>query len=237
MEKELFLHDSYLKSCRSTIAEIMENKVILDQTIFYPSGGGQPSDTGIIRQGSHLFHVVKVKREHGRIVHYLHDATHLKPGSVEAELDWDRRYTFMRYHTLLHVIAGHLYNTFGALAASNEIYEDRARIDFKFEENVPEAYFSHFENEIRQIIEEDHPVTTRTLPREEIAKIPGSIKTIVNLLPASIQQVRLVAIQGIDEQACGGTHVRSTREIGAFSIVNVKNKGNNIKRVEVVVKT
>lgn len=134
---------------------------------------GQPSDTGILRQGSHVFHVVKVKREQGQIVHYLNDATHLKPESVEAEL--------------LHVIAGHLYNKFGALATGNEIYENRARIDFKFEEKVPESYFSYIENEISQIIEESHAVTTRTLPRAEIGKIPGSIKTIVNLLPSSFK--------------------------------------------------
>jgi Ser-tRNA(Ala) deacylase AlaX len=235
LEKELFLHDSYRKSCRSIIVEIIGNKIILDQTIFYPAGGGQPSDTGILRQGSHVFHVVAVKREQGQIVHYLHDTTHVKRGSVEAELDWDRRYTFMRYHTLLHVIAGHLYNKFGALAAGNEISENRARIDFTFEEKVPESYFSYLEHEISKIIEENHAVTTRTLPREEIGKIPGSIKTIVNLLPPSIQHVRLVAIQDIDEQACGGTHVQCTKEIGAFSIVHVKSKGDNKKRLEVVI--
>jgi Ser-tRNA(Ala) deacylase AlaX len=235
MEKELFLRDSYQKSCRSTIEEIMGNKVILDQTIFYPSGGGQPSDTGVFRQGNHVFHVVQVKREQGQIVHYLNDTSHLKRESVEAEIDWDRRYTFMRYHTLLHVIAGHLYKKFGALATSNEICENRARIDVKFEEYVSESYFSLLEKEIHQIIEENHAVTTRTLPREEIEKIPGSIKTIVNLLPPDIRNVRLVAVEDIDEQACGGTHVRCTKEIGTFSIVKVKNKGDKVKRMEVVI--
>ncbi|WP_455931179.1 alanyl-tRNA editing protein [Priestia aryabhattai] len=237
MEKELFLENSYQTSCETFIEEINENKVVLNQTVFYPSGGGQPFDTGILKQGNNEFKVIKVKREQSKIIHYLEDATNLSIGEVTAQIDWDRRYRFMRYHTLLHVIAGHLYNKFGALATSNEIYEDnRARIDIKFEEEIPEDYFTVMEKEIQDIIEENHLISTRSLPREEVEKIPGSIKTVINLLPKSIQTIRLVEISELDEQACGGTHVKSTNEIGSFSFTKVKNKGRNGKRIEVILK-
>jgi Ser-tRNA(Ala) deacylase AlaX len=235
MEEELFLENSYEISCETFIEEINENKVILNQTVFYPTGGGQPFDTGILKQGIDEFKVIKVKREQGKIVHYLEDATNLSVGEVTAQINWDRRYRFMRYHTLLHVIAGHLYNNFGALATSSEIYEDnRARIDIQFEEGMPETYFSSMEQEIHKIVEENHVISTRSLPRKEVEKIPGSIKTVINLLPKSIQTIRLVDISELDEQACGGTHVKSTNEIGAFSFTKIKNKGKNTKRIEMI---
>ncbi|MGG0550443.1 alanyl-tRNA editing protein [Priestia megaterium] len=235
MEKELFLENSYRTSCETFIEEINENKVILNHTVFYPTGGGQPFDTGILKQGNDEFKVIKVKREQGKIVHYLEDATNLSAGEVTAQINWDRRYRFMRYHTLLHVIAGHLYNKFGALATSSEIYEDdRARIDVQFEEGMPETYFSSMEQEIHKIVEENHMISTRSLPRKEVEKIPGSIKTVINLLPKSIQTIRLVAISELDEQACGGTHVKSTNEIGDFSFTKIKNKGKNTKRIEMI---
>ncbi|MBD8847137.1 alanyl-tRNA editing protein [Priestia megaterium] len=235
MEKELFLENSYQTSCETFIEEINENKVVLNQTVFYPSGGGQPFDTGILKQGNNEFKVIKVKREQGKVIHYLEDATNLSLGEVTAQINWDRRYRFMRYHTLLHVIAGHLYNKFSALATSNEIYEDnRARIDIKFEEEVPEDYFTVMEKEIHDIIEENHLISTRSLPREEVEKIPGSIKTVINLLPKSIQTIRLVDISELDEQACGGTHIKSTNEIGDFSFTKIKNKGKNTKRIDMI---
>lgn len=237
MEKELFLENSYQTSCKTFIKEINENKVILNQTVFYPTGGGQPFDTGVIKQGDHEVEVVKVKREQGEIVHYVQSAENLTLGDATAHIDWNRRYRFMRYHTLLHVIAGRLYNEFNALATSNEIYEDnRARIDIKFEEEIPEDYFTVMEKEIQDIIEENHLISTRSLPREEVEKIPGSIKTVINLLPKSIQTIRLVEISELDEQACGGTHVKSTNEIGSLSFTKVKNKGRNGKRIEVILK-
>ncbi|MDH2363193.1 MULTISPECIES: alanyl-tRNA editing protein [Priestia] len=237
MEKEIFLENSYQTSCKTFIKEINENKVILSQTVFYPTGGGQPFDTGAIKQGNHEVEVVKVRREQGEIVHYVQNAENLTLGEATVHIDWDRRYRFMRYHTLLHVIAGHLYNKFGALATSNEIYEDnRARIDIKFEKEISEDYFTVMEKEIQDIIEENHLISTRSLPREEVEKIPGSIKTVINLLPKSIQTIRLVEISELDEQACGGTHVKSTNEIGSFSFTKVKNKSRNGKRIEVILK-
>lgn len=233
MTRELFLEDSYKKAHHAKVTEIKEDKIILDETIFYPTGGGQPHDTGIIKQGNETLKVNNVQRENGQIVHYVDNVEKLKQGPVEILINWDRRYKFMRYHSLLHVLAGYLYNKFGALATGNQIFEDRARIDFQFEEPLTDEQFKEVEDEINKLIQENHRVSIRTVSREEAEKIDGFIKTVINLLPPSIKNVRLVAIGDIDEQACGGTHVKETKEIGSFQISKIKSKGQNKKRLEV----
>ncbi|KZM57033.1 MULTISPECIES: alanyl-tRNA editing protein [Aeribacillus] len=237
MTREVFLEDSYKKEHQAEVIDIKENKIILDETIFYPSGGGQPHDTGMIKQGNEIFKVNKVQRENGQIVHYVDNAEKLKQGPVEILIDWDRRYKLMRYHTLLHVLAGYLYSKFGALATGNQIFEDRARIDFQFEEPLTDEQFNEVEEATNKLIQENHHVSIRTVSREEAEKIDGFIKTVINLLPPSIQNVRLVTIGDIDEQACGGTHVKETKEIGSFQISKIKSKGQNKKRLEVTLNT
>ncbi|XCS12842.1 alanyl-tRNA editing protein [Aeribacillus pallidus] len=237
MTREVFLEDSYKKEHQAEVIDIKENKIILDETIFYPSGGGQPHDTGMIKQGNEVFKVNKVQRENGQIVHYVDNAEKLKQGPVEILIDWDRRYKLMRYHTLLHVLAGYLYSKFGALATGNQIFEDRARIDFQFEEPLTDEQFNEVEEATNKLIQENHHVSIRTVSREEAEKIDGFIKTVINLLPPSIQNVRLVTIGDIDEQACGGTHVKETKEIGSFQISKIKSKGQNKKRLEVTLNT
>ncbi|MDR9795278.1 alanyl-tRNA editing protein [Aeribacillus pallidus] len=237
MTREVFLEDSYKKEHQAEVIDIKENKIILDETIFYPSGGGQPHDTGMIKQGNEIFKVNKVQRENGQIVHYVDNAEILKQGPVEILIDWDRRYKLMRYHTLLHVLAGYLYSKFGALATGNQIFEDRARIDFQFEEPLTDEQFNEVEEATNKLIQENHHVSIRTVSREEAEKIDGFIKTVINLLPPSIQNVRLVTIGDIDEQACGGTHVKETKEIGSFQISKIKSKGQNKKRLEVTLNT
>lgn len=223
-----------MTNCMSEINEIDGNKVILDQTIFYPEGGGQLYDTGTIKQGNNTFEVLKVKRENGTIVHYLNDTRNLTLDFVESKLNWNRRYAFMKYHTLLHVISGYLYHQCGAFATGNQIYENKARIDLQFKDDIAKTDFKCIEEEVNKLIQQNHLVTTRIVSRKEAESIPGLIKTVVNLLPPSIKDIRLVNIKSIDEQPCGGTHVNQTKEIGPFSIVKIKNKGENIKRLEVI---
>lgn len=177
MTREVFLEDSYKKEHQAEVIDIKENKIILDETIFYPSGGGQPHDTGMIKQGNEKFKVNKVQRENGQIVHYVDNAEKLKQGPVEILIDWDRRYKLMRYHTLLHVLAGYLYSKFGALATGNQIFEDRARIDFQFEEPLTDEQFNEVEEATNKLIQENHHVSIRTVSREEAEKIDGFIKT------------------------------------------------------------
>ncbi|SHE11713.1 alanyl-tRNA synthetase [Chlamydia abortus] len=231
--KELFLADSYLKECEVEIVDIEEDKVILDRTVFYPTGGGQEHDTGVLVQGEQAFEVYQVKREKGQIVHYVKEAGKLDKGLALARIDWERRYGLMRHHTLLHVLGAVVYQKFEALCSGNQIYPDRARIDFNQLHDLTPEQLADIVSETNRLIEEDHPISYRTVSREEAENIAGLIKTMVSLLPPSVTHVRLVSIDSVDEQACGGTHVQRTGEIGRMEITDVKSKGKNNKRLEV----
>ncbi|MBG9792800.1 alanyl tRNA synthetase [Paenibacillus dendritiformis] len=233
MTKELFLEDGYLQECEAAVLEAAEDKIILDQTVLYPAGGGQEHDTGILEQDGRTFEVYGVKREGGRIVHYVRNGADLKLGPVRVQVNWERRLGLMRHHTLLHVLGAVVYQKYGALCTGNQIYPDRARIDFNQLQDLTPEQRDEIVMEANRIIAADFPISYRTVSREEAEIIPGMIKTVVSLLPPSVRAVRLVAIESIDEQACGGTHVRSTGEIGGVEITDIKSKGKNNKRLEV----
>lgn len=233
MTKELFLTDAYLKECEAAVLEVEEDKVYLDQTVFYPTGGGQEHDTGVLLQDGQTFEVYRVKRESGRIVHYVKDAEKLDKGPVLARVDWERRYGLMRHHTLLHVLGAVVYQKYGALCTGNQIYPDRARIDFNQLHDLTPEQLADITDETNRLIDADHSISYRTVSREKAENIPGMIKTIVSLLPPSIMTVRLVSIDSVDEQACGGTHVNHTGEIGRMEITDIKSKGKNNKRLGV----
>jgi Ser-tRNA(Ala) deacylase AlaX len=233
MTKQLFLEDSYATECEATIREIDGEKVVLDQTVFYPTGGGQEHDTGVLQQGERSFEVYQVKKENGKIVHFVKDAAELRLGRVNARINWDRRYGLMRHHSLLHVLGSVVYKKYGALCTGNQIYQERARIDFNELRELSKEELEDIVGETNKILKEGHPISSRYVSRGEAESIPGLIKTVVSLLPSSITEVRLVTIGSIDEQACGGTHVKNTAEIGQMVIHEVKSKGKNNKRFEV----
>ncbi|WP_394140015.1 alanyl-tRNA editing protein [Cytobacillus oceanisediminis] len=139
----------------------------------------------------------------------------------------------MRYHTLLHVISGYLFQHYGSLATSSQIEKDYARLELAFSpEVIEEIQFEQLEQSISKVIPQPRDVHTKTISRRE-AEQKGSIKTIINLLPASLNEVRFVQIDDIDEQACGGIHVNKTTEIGDFSILKIQNKGATKKRLKI----
>jgi len=231
--KELFLDNSYVTTCKAMVVKIDGEKVLLDQTIFYPTGGGQEHDTGVLVQGEQRFEVYQVKREQGEIVHFVKNAQQLQLGEVAAQLDWERRAKLMRHHSLLHVLGAVVYSKYGALCTGNKIYPERARIDFNNLHDLTDAEYQEIMEETNRIIQESHPITCRYISREEAENVEGLIKTAINLLPPSITQIRLISIDSIDEQACGGTHVSNTHEIGEAVLVKVDSKGKNNKRLEV----
>lgn len=233
MTKELFLDNSYLRECQAQVLNMEGEKLILDQTVFYPTGGGQEHDIGTLTQGGKTFKVHRVKRERGQVVHYVSNADELVRGPVSIRIDWERRYGLMKHHTLLHVLGAVVHDKYGALCTGNQIYPDRARIDFNQLHDLTPEQLRDISQETNRIIDKDHSITYRTVPRKEAENIPGMIKTAVSLLPPSITQVRLVSIESVDEQACGGTHLKGTSEIGGMEIVSVKSKGKNNKRLEV----
>lgn len=226
----LYLKDSYIKEFGATVVEVNGKHVVLDRTALYPTGGGQPSDTGrLIGPNDAEYFVSDVSKKDGRIVHTV-DKDGLKAGdAVNGFIDWDRRYLLMRYHTATHILCAVIHKHTGAEITGNQIGEQQTRIDFNLE-NFDRDKFAEYETEANQLIALNKQVKIRFLPREEALKLPGLSKLKMGL-PPSIQTVRVLTIEDIDEQADGGCHVNSTGEIGTIKIVDFENKGKNNRRV------
>ena len=226
--------DAYLRSFDATVVEIAPGgEVVLDRTAFYPTGGGQPHDTGTLTWDGQAANVVEVRKAGGQVLHTVEGAAPPVGARVHGEIDWDRRYRLMRHHTALHSMSGVIYQLYGSTVTGGQMYVDRARMDFEMPDLSPER-LKTIEERTNGLMAEGHPVSVRVLPREEAFQIPDLIRTKVNLLPEGIQQIRVVNIEGIDQQADGGTHVANTREVGSVRIVRSENKGKGNKRVEIV---
>ncbi|WP_226674722.1 alanyl-tRNA editing protein [Mesobacillus jeotgali] len=232
MESELYLANSYQTKCETNIISIEDDKVFLEKTVFYPAGGGQEHDTGWIQQNGESVEVFKVKKEQGKVVHYVKNPEKLSEGPATSEINWQRRQGLMRHHSMLHVLGSVFYKHHDSLCTGNQIYENRARIDLTGITELSEEEINQMIAEANQEILANHPISTRIVPREEAESISGSIKTVVNLIPESVREIRLVKIGDIDEQACGGTHVKETQEIGRIVLEKTKNKGKGVTRFE-----
>jgi misacylated tRNA(Ala) deacylase len=230
MTHALYLEDSYQKECDAVVVSIKDGKyVVLDQTVFYPKGGGQPCDTGKISRGNEIFRVVFVGKFSGEISHEV-DHAGLKEGeNVHCSLDWERRYQLMRSHTAAHVFASLLCTGTGALVTGNQLEKDKIRFDFSIEKFDPEILRSYVDkaNEVFRI---DIQVKSYELPRDEALKIPGVVK-MAEAFPPNIPFLRIVEIVDIDKQADGGTHVRNLKEVGQIRVIKTENKGKQNRRV------
>jgi len=230
MTKALFLVDSYLKESEANVVSVNDGKyVVLDQTIFYPKGGGQPHDTGKMIKGNEVYNVVYVGKFSGEVSHEV-DHAGLQPGDkVRCVLNWERRYKLMRSHTAAHVLASLLNQGTGALITGNQLEEDHVRFDFSLEEfdrSVLEAYLE----KANKLFGTDVPVKWYDLPREEAMKIPGVVK-MAAAFPPDLPVLRIVEIVGVDKQADGGTHVKNLREVGQVQLLKTENKGKNNRRI------
>jgi misacylated tRNA(Ala) deacylase len=232
VDVELYLANSYQTKCETAIIRIEDDRVFLEETVFYPTGGGQEHDTGWIQQDGESVEVFKVKKEQGQVVHYVKNPEKLNVGPATAEINWQRRHGLMRHHSMLHVLGSVFYKHHDSLCTGNQIYEDRARIDLTGITELSEEEINRMISEANKEILANHPISTRIVPREEAESISGSIKTVVNLIPESVREIRLVKIGEIDEQACGGTHVKETQEIGSIILEKTKNKGKGVTRLE-----
>jgi misacylated tRNA(Ala) deacylase len=230
MTKALYLADSYLKQCDATVASVKDGKyVVLNQTIFYPKGGGQPSDTGKIVKEDANYNVVYVGKFSGEISHEV-DRTGLKEeDKVHCILDWERRYKLMRSHTAAHVFASLLCTGTGALVTGNQLEEDKIRFDFSLEKFDPEILKQYIDR-TNELSRKDVPVKWYELPREEALKIPGVVK-MAEAFPPDIPYLRIVEIVGVDKQADGGTHVKNLKEVGQVRVLKTENKGKHNRRV------
>ena len=228
--RPLYLEDSYLKECVANVVSVKDGKyVILDQTIFYPKGGGQPWDTGEIIKDDEVYRVVYVGKFSGEISHEVDRAGLEEGDKVRCVLDWERRYKLMRSHTAAHVFASLLCTGTGALVTGNQLEEDKVRFDFgleKFDREILQEYL----DKANEFFKRDIPVKWYELPREEALKIPGVIK-MAEALPPEIPVLRIVEATGVDKQADGGTHVKNLREVGQIELVKAQNKGKFNRRV------
>jgi len=230
MTELLYLVDSYIQSFSATIVELLDGAVVLDITAFYPGGGGQPSDSGQLSDGTQNWKVLKVKRVGGKLAHYI-DGELPSPGTnIEGKLDWERRYRLMRTHTALHILCGVVWRDYQSSVTGGNMEPLKGRMDFEFE-TMRQELVAEINLAINKEVANERDVRAQILPREEAFQIPDLIRTKINLLPKGIEKVRTVEIVGLDLQADGGTHVANTREVGHIQVVDYKSKGKINKRL------
>lgn len=228
----LYQTNSYLREFDATVQAVRDEGVVLDRTAFYPGGGGQPADTGVlVADDGSTYRVVGMKRLDGQIVHLLEGEARPAVGAqVHGVLDWERRYLLMRTHTAMHILCGVVWRDYGAQVTGGNMEPGRGRMDFEFE-HLQKELVQEIEEKINAEVAAARDVRVAILPREEAFQIPDLIRTKINLLPPHIQEVRVVEIVGLDLQADGGTHVANTREVGRIKIVGYKSKGRINKRL------
>jgi len=209
--------------------------VILDRTVFYPGGGGQPADVGwLLRPADgRVWPVLGARKVDGEIAHDLAPGDGPAVGDeLQAEIDWDRRYRLMRTHTALHVLCGVVWRDHAAQVTGGNMEPGAGRMDFEFE-RMSADLVAEIEARVNAEVDAGRDVRVRVLPRAEAFAIPDLIRTKVNLLPAGIEEVRTIEIVGLDLQADGGTHVANTREVGRVSVTGYESKGRINKRIRI----
>lgn len=234
MTELLYQTDSYLKEFSAVITTIdSENHaIVLERSAFYPGGGGQPADSGMIRAGDKLYTVRRAKKIGDDVYHYIDgdDPLPASGESVQAEIDWERRYQLMRTHTALHILCGVVFRDYGASVTGGDMDPLQGRMDFEFE-TMHHELVARIEESVNEQVALARPIRVAILPREQAFQIPDLIRTKINLLPEGIPQVRTVEIVGLDLQADGGTHVANTSEVGHIRVVDYKSKGKINKRI------
>lgn len=228
----LYLRDAYLAEFDATVVAVDEEsgRVALDVTGFYPTGGGQPHDTGRIGEAT----VTSVRKEGDLVWHTVDGPLPGVGESVHGEIDWERRHQLMRTHTALHVLCGVIWNQWGKAVTGGDMQPLSARMDFEFDP-LPEGFGATVEKLVNEELAADRPIEVSFLPRETAVEDEDLIRTKVNMIPESVQEIRVVDIVGLDKQADGGTHVRSTSEVGRIRVVKTESKGKGNKRIRIEV--
>jgi misacylated tRNA(Ala) deacylase len=238
MTKLLYQTDSYLKSFEAHLSalDVENHAVALDQSAFYPGGGGQPADSGSLAIAGVVYPVKRAKKLGDEVFHYLEGDSPLPEAgaAVQGQIDWERRYKLMRTHTALHILCGVVFRDYGASVTGGDMDPLEGRMDFEFE-TMHHELVEQIQLAVNQEIANARAIRVAILPREEAFKIPDLIRTKINLLPEGIPQVRTVEIVGLDLQADGGTHVRNTSEVGKVRVVDYKSKGKINKRIYIAV--
>jgi misacylated tRNA(Ala) deacylase len=239
----LYLHDAYLTSFDATVGAVEAGegegavRVALDRTAFYPPGGGQPHDTGTLRWEGGAADVTGVRKQGTEVWHTLDVGPGEAPAvgaAVRGEIDWARRHRLMRTHTALHVLCGVIWNEWGVPVTGGNMEPLSARMDFELDP-TPAGFGARVEVLVAAEIAADRPIEVSFVPRAEAVLDEALIRTKVNLVPESVSEIRVVDIVGLDKQADGGTHLRSTGEVGGVRVVKTESKGRGNKRVRIEV--
>ena len=226
----LHQQDAYLRRCEARVVEVVPEGVVLDRSVFYPLGGGQPGDTGWLRAGDgREWRVVDARKgEDGRILHRVEEGASPPAAGerLEASIDWERRYAHMRMHTCLHLLGSVL--RFGV--TGGQIAADRGRLDFDTQDDIDRERVT---DAVNALIAANHPVQSQWITDEDLDRQPQLVRTMSVQPPRGAGRIRLLEIPGVDLQPCGGTHVAATGEIGPVVVTKIENKGRHNKRVYV----
>ena len=233
MTEEIFRDDAYARTCEATVTDVDGDGIRLDRTVFYSTGGGQPGDTGELKTVDGRSVAIADTRKHPHTGEHLHvpadGALDLRPGeTVSAEIDWQRRHRHMRMHTCLHLLCAVV--TGGVTGGS--IGEAKGRLDFDLPDQALDK--EHITTELNRLIEENYPLDTRWIDDVELAASPNLVRTMSVKPPSGAGRVRVIDIPGVDLQPCGGTHVKTTGEIGRVRVGKIENKGRHNRRINVL---
>ena len=224
----LFVEDAYLRECAATVVDVLPGGVVLDRTVCYPLGGGQPGDTGLLRTtDGRAWRITDTRKgEAGALLHVLaSDTPPPAPGvQVEVEIDWPRRYAHMQMHTCLHLLGAVLRFS----VTGGQITARKSRLDFDTQEEIDKEQVTAA---LDVLIRANFPVRSQWITEAELDARPELVRTLSVKPPRGVDRIRLLEIPGVDLQPCGGTHVRTTGEIGPMKVVKVENKGRHNKRV------
>jgi misacylated tRNA(Ala) deacylase len=231
--EEIPARDAYQATAEGRVVAVEPDGVVLDRTVFYARGGGQPGDQGVLRYAGGVVEVADTVRRAGSVFHVIVGEHGLEPGmEVEGEIDWDRRYKLMRTHTALHALTGVVWRDFGAKVTGGNMEPGSARMDFELD-----SMSVDFGREVERILNEElvrgYPTEVVFMARDAALLDPDLIRTKVDLIPEYVKELRVIDIVGLDRQADGGTHVRSTLEVGRVAVTKTESKGRQNKRMRI----
>ena len=236
MTQKLYLETPYEKQFEAEVVSVDENRVILSQSLFYPTSGGQPGDTGTLKASNQNFDIATTQKdkENDEVIHILAEGCPLPAvgDKVSGEIDWETRHKHMRMHTSMHLLC----SLIEGYATGGQIGAEKSRLDF----DVPSGAYDKEEltEKLNALIEADHPITTSWITDEELEANPDLIRTMSVKPPMGSGKVRVVQIGAddnvVDFQPCGGTHVKSTGEIGRIRVSKIENKGKQNRRFHIV---
>lgn len=231
MTELCFRDDSYLRDCRATVISASSHGIVLDRTVFYAAGGGQPGDSGelVLASGAKIAVVDAVKGESGEVLHIPGPESSMPgPGeAVRAQIDWERRYAHMRLHTCLHLLSAVVV----APVTGGKIAADKAHLDFDIDMALLDK--ARIDVQLNELIHAGHAVRPDWISDAELDANPQLVKTMSVAPPRGAGRIRIISIPGVDLQPCGGTHVANTAEIGPVAVLKIRSEGKRNKRVTI----